>query len=45
MYRAAFGMEGFVIGNISADTAFGLLIHFPRTAAGSACVFFMKRSK
>ena len=30
------------MGNISADTVFGLLIPFLGTAAGSACVFFMK---
>ena len=29
---------------ISAETVFGLLIPFLGTAAGSACVFFMKRS-
>jgi hypothetical protein len=44
MYRAAFGKEVFVIGSISADTVFGLLIPFLGTAAGSACVFFMKRN-
>ena len=44
MYRAAFGMEVFVMGGISADTVFGLLIPFLGTAAGSACVFFMKRN-
>ena len=32
------------MGNISADTVFGLLIPFLGTAAGSACVFFMKRN-
>ena len=32
------------MGNISADTVFGLLIPFLGTAAGSACVFFMRRS-
>ena len=32
------------MGNISADTVFGLLIPFLGTAAGSSCVFFMKRS-
>lgn len=32
------------MGSISADTVFGLLIPFLGTAAGSACVFFMKRN-
>ena len=31
------------MGNITAETAIGLLIPFLGTAAGSACVFFMRR--